>query len=224
MTSFQLRYDEAAYLAGYLRRLQSWTPDAAVRLKAVGGTLGAFSAPPFDCVALVVVPLVEPVAEPYDEVVSAGRLRDIIGDVSSGSPRGVRAVTTPDPVGPVADLAVLPPAGPWLPAERGLAGDVRPLVEAAVTDYRSRASALGNPTPSMHEALAEEVWSRPGWGGVPLRALHGAATLGLMPHDGLRVETGTCDGWKRLLTPGGQVFVRTAGLPARLSLAVLRTG
>ena len=33
-----------------------------------------------------------------------------------------------------------------------------------------------------------------------------------------RIETATVSGWKRLVTPAGQVFVRSAAGPARLRL------
>ena len=230
VTRLTLRHDEAAYLAGHLRRLATWEPEAAVRVRVAGSTLGIFGLPPLDCVSFVAVPLA--IAEgaedsaggvgAVDEVVSAGRLRDVIGDVSPSSGGAPRTIRLPDSLGPVAGLAVLPPAGPWLPAERGIAGDVRPIVAEGVREFRECSEASPPPTAAALDALAQEVWSRPGWGGVPLRALHAANLLGMLPHDGLRIETATCEGWKRLLTPVGQVFVRSTGLPPRLSLAVLR--
>lgn len=220
MTSVTLGVDEAAYLAAYLRRLVQWDASAVVRVQVSGSSVGVFGAPPFDCISFVAVPILgSDRSTAVDEVVSAGRLRDVIGDVSSGSRRDARVVTLPDSVGPVASLAVLPPRGPWLPAERGIAGDVRPRVAAAVEEFRRRSEA--NPGPAA-DLLAQEVWDKPGWGGLKMRAVHAASLLGLLPHDGLRVETATCEGWKRLSAPGGQIFVRTSSLPPRLSLAVSR--
>jgi len=51
-----------------------------------------------------------------------------------------------------------------------------------------------------------------------MRALHAARLLGFLTHPGARIETATVSGWKRLVTPAGQVFVRSTAGPARLSL------
>jgi len=231
VTQLTLRHDEAAYVAGHLRRLVSWEPEAAVRVRVAGSTLGIFGLPPLDCMSFVAVPLAADPSVPeradanvgvVDTVVSAGRMRDVIGDVSGKGAGAHRTIRLPDSLGPVAGLAVLPPTGPWLPAERGIAGDVRPIVADGVREFRERNEALGQSTARVLDELAQELWSRPGWGGVPLRALHAANLLWMLPHDGLRIETATCEGWKRLLTPVGQVFVRSSGLPPKLSLAVLR--
>ncbi len=68
------------------------------------------------------------------------------------------------------------------------------------------------------ELVAEATWDAPGWGGLPMRALHAARLLGFLTHPGARIETATISGWKRLVTPGGQVFVRSSVGPVRLSL------
>jgi len=215
-----LRYDEAAYVAAYLRRLTTWNQRAVVRLQLSGNTLGVFGAPPFDCVSFIAVPLSEPLDDPVvlDVSVSAGRLRDVIGDVSARS-QVLRLVAVPDAVAPVAELAVLPPRSPWLSADRGMAGDVRPMVASAVQEFTTRSAGVQQQI--ILQSLADEIWSRPGWGGLPLRSLHAAQSLGLLAHDGLQIQTATCQGWKRLSTPGGQIFVRSSGLPPVLNLAVL---
>jgi hypothetical protein len=51
-----------------------------------------------------------------------------------------------------------------------------------------------------------------------MRALHAARLLGFLTHPGARVETALVPGWKRLVTPGGQIFVRNSAGPVRLSL------
>ena len=224
MTQLSLRYDEAAYVAGFLRRLVTWNPRAAVRVRVSGTSLGVLGAPPFDCLSFVAVPLasVEGADGAVDDVVSAGRLRDIIGDVSLPGGAAERVIRLPDSVAPVPSLAVLPPSGPWLPAERGIAGDIRPLVGTAVREFRRRSDLLFPRTDQAVQELADEIWAQPGWGGIPLNALHAASLHGFLPHDGLRVEAATCEGWKRLVTPGGQIFVRSGKLPPKLSLAVSR--
>jgi hypothetical protein len=212
---------EAGYLAGYLDRLRSWDERAAVRLQARGGVLGVYGPLPMAALALVVVPLAEPVTgtaqDGLDSTVSAGRLRDVLGDVrpevtAAGPARDLRV---PDPVTGPASLAVLPPRGGWVPAEAGLAGDVAPLVADAVAGFRSGIPATG----SFHaELVATATWDGPGWGGVPMRALHAAQLLGFLAHGGAQIRSATAAGWVRLVTPAGQVFVRTGPAATGLSL------
>ncbi|MFC6239142.1 hypothetical protein [Longivirga aurantiaca] len=213
MTTLRLAKDEVAYLAAYLGRLVSWDERSAVRLQARGGVVGVYGPSPMDVLVLVALPLVHPVEDSIDTTVSAGRLRDVIGDVARLAPE--TDVVIPDPVTGSASLAVLPPRTPWSPGERGMAGDVTPKVDAAVAAFRAAVPSNG----SFHaELVAEAAWDAAGWGGVPMRALHAARLLGFLTHPGARIETGTTTGWKRLVTPAGQVFVRNSAGPVRLSV------
>jgi hypothetical protein len=213
VTLLRLRKDELVHLAAYLGRITGWDERAAVRVQARGGVVGVFAPCPLDVLVFVALPLAEPVDDALDATVSAGRLRDIIGDVSRLAPD--TDVALPDGVTGSASLAVLPPTSPWSPGERGMAGDVVPRIEAAVAQFRTEVPATG----SFHATLvAESTWDAPGWGGLPMRALHAARLVGFLTHSGARIETGTTSGWKRLVTPGGQVFVRSSTGPARLSL------
>jgi len=217
VTSLRLAKDEASYLAAYLGRVVSWDERSAVRVQARGGVVGVYAPSPMDVLVLVALPLAQPVEEPLDTTVSAGRLRDVIGDVARLAPQS--DVALPDPVTGSASLAVLPPRAPWSPGEHGIAGDVTPKVDAAVAAFRSSVPSTG----SVHaELVASATWDAPGWGGVPMRALHAARLLGFLAHPGARIETGTTPGWKRLVTPAGQVFVRNTAGPARLSLVPQR--
>ena len=224
MTAIALQYDEAAHLAGYTARLVAWDERAAVRVQVRGRVIGVYGAPPLDCLTLLVLPLAEPAGEGtdgLDTVVSAGRLRDIIGDVTSAWGPGARVLPLPDPIGPRAELAVLPPREGWLPGEQGLAGDVAPLVAGAAAQARAALEAAPGASEAERQSIVDDVWAQPGWGALPLPALHAARGLGFLSHDGMKVASATAPGWKRFTAPGGQVFVRTTGLPA-LSLAVLR--
>jgi len=213
MTSLRMAKDEASYLAAYLARVVGWDERAAVRLQARGGVVGIYSPSPLDVLALVVLPLAEAVVDPFDSTVSAGRLRDVIGDVSRLAP--VSDLVIPDSVTGSASLAVLPPTLNWHQGERGIAGDISAKVDAAVAAFRLSVPATG----SFHaELLAEATWDAPGWGALPMRALHAARLHGFLAHPGARVESATTTGWKRLVTPGGQVFVRSESGPVRLSL------
>jgi len=213
VTTLRLAKDEVAYLAAFLGRVVSWDERSAVRLQARGGVVGFYAPSPMDVLVLVALPLAEPVEEPFDTTVSAGRLRDVIGDVIRVAPE--TDLVVPDPVTGSPSLAVLPPRGPWSPGERGMAGDVSPRVDAAVAAFRAAVPSTG----SFHaELVAEAAWDAAGWGGVPMRALHAARLLGFLSHPGARIETGTTSGWKRLVTPAGQVFVRNSAGPVKLSV------
>lgn len=213
MTALHLARDEAAYLAAYLAKVTGWDPRAAVRVQARGSVVGVYAPSPLDVLTLVAVPLAVPFEEPIDTTVSAGRLRDIIGDVARIT--ATTTLTLPDPVTGSASLAVLPPASPWSPGERGMAGDVSPKVDAAVAAFRATIPRSGS---FQAELVAEAAWDATGWGGLPMRALHAARLLGFLTHPGARIESGTISGWKRLVTPAGQVFVRSSAGPVRLSL------
>lgn len=210
---------ELGYVAAYLGRLRSWDERAAVRLQARGGVVGLYGPLPMAALALVVVPLAEPVTgsdlDGLDRTVSAGRLRDVVGDVTAGT--SSRELRVPDEVTGPASLAVLPPRSGWTPAESGLAGDVLPQVAEAVANFRAGVPATG----SFHaELVATATWDAVGWGGIPMRALHAAQLLGFLAHHGARITSARAPGWLRLLTPAGQVFVRTG--PGARGLSVVR--
>jgi hypothetical protein len=213
VTGLPLARDESAYLAGFLARVIGWDERAAVRVQTRRRVLGVYAPSPLDVLGFVALPLAEEAAEPLDVTVSAGRLRDIVGDVTRLP--AVSHVALPDPVTGSASLAVLPPAGTWMPGERGTAGDVAALVDAAVASFRAAVPATGSINADL---VAEATWDAPGWGGLPMRALHAARLLGFLAHPGARIETATISGWKRLVTPAGQVFVRNTAGPVRLSV------
>lgn len=214
---------EAAYVTGYLARLRSWDERAAVRLQARGGALGVYGPLPMGVLALAVVPLAATTTgtdlDGLDSTVSAGRLRDILGDVSAADvSAGQQQVRLPDPVVGPASLAVLPPRSGWQTGRSGLAGDLVPLVEEAVAAFRAEIPAAG----SFHaDLVATATWDRPGWGDVPLRGLHAAALLGFLANEQAPVRTAATAGWVRLVTPAGQVFV-FAGGPIGLGLAPIQ--
>ncbi|HET7900752.1 MAG TPA: hypothetical protein VFL59_06155 [Candidatus Nanopelagicales bacterium] len=213
MTDLALARDDAAFLAAFLGRIVGWDERAAVRVQARGSVVGVYAPSPLDVLAFVALPLASAVDVEVDETVSAGRLRDIVGDVSRLP--DVSGVRLPDAVAGSASLAVLPPRGTWLQGERGMAGDVSPLVDDAVAEFRRSVPRSGS---FNAELVAEAAWDAPGWGGLPMRALHAARLLGFLNHPGARIETATISGWKRLVTPAGQVFVRNVAGPVKLSL------
>lgn len=203
---------EGSLLAAHLDRLSSWDPSGHVRLVARGSAVGVYAAPPMRVISFVALPLRERVA---DEVDVSAR----IGEVRSGLivSAGVAEFRLPEPAVGSPGLAMLPPAEGWQLPIHGVSGDVVPGVDAAVAEFRRRAASVVDP-----QALAEQIWERPAFGGLPLRVLHAARRLGFLTEDASRVTACTMTGWKRLTTVRGQVFVRTHTPTQRPDLSVVR--
>ena len=212
LTTLALPAHEGRLLAAHLDRLAAWDPSGHVRVVARGGAVGVYAAPPMRVVSFVALPLRSPVAEEID--VSAR-----ISDVSAGldSTSGATDLRLPEPAVGSPGLALLPPAEGWQLPIHGVSGDVVPEVDTAVAEFRRRASAVVDP-----QALAEQIWERPSFGGLPLRVLHAARRLGFLTDDASRVTACTMTGWKRLTTVRGQVFVRTHTPTQRPDLSVVR--
>jgi hypothetical protein len=204
--TLSLGHDEAVYVAAFLRRLTQWDERTAVRLQFRGASLGVFASLPMDVLALVVVPVADGTALPedFDRVVSAGRLRDVIGDASSD--KGPRTVTLPDAVMGPASLGMLPPREGWFPPVNAMAGDIVPEVDASVGRLNERTAGTIEP---FTRQIAQEEWSRQGWAALPNRVLHAARRLGFLNHPGARIQASVNGTWKRLISPAGQVFVHT---------------
>lgn len=204
---------EARLLRAHLERLRSWDSAAQVRVLLRGGALGIFSAPPLGVLGFVALPLAGSPTAKADVTVRADALLEGIHETPAGS-----AEIALPPGGPgIAELAVLPPEEGWQLPISGVSGDVLPAVEEAIAEFRARAPMV----PST-EALADEIWGRTSFGGLPLRALHAARQLGFLAPDGSRVTAATCTGWKRLTTVRGQVFVRDPRALGRQHLSVVR--
>jgi hypothetical protein len=187
------------------------------------------------------VPLAEPPTEPIDRPVSAHRLRDALGDVTSPlAVQGVSSLELPDARDIPPALAAMPGRDGWIPAEKAIAADVVAAVDAALAeidaqleqagregqpqtpDRPAAASAVDEASDSAKLAIAEAWWSTPSWGGMPLKALHAAKSLGMLAHPGARIESATKAGWKRMQTPAGQVFVAPPASYAGIPLSVVK--
>lgn len=206
--SLHLRYPETVFLAGFLRVLVEWDARACVRLLQRREVVGLFGAPPTGCLAFIALPLVvgdlDSPAPVADRTISAGRLRDIIGDVTVRVDQD-RTVQIPEAVTGPAELALLPPSDGWAAAGSTTAGAVVDVVEAAVAQFRSRVPNA-DVNPEMAEREADRIWSRPGWQAVPVRALHTAKALGFLSNAEAQVAAARLPGWSRFSTPAGQVF------------------
>ena len=215
-TALQLPPHEGRLLTAHLDRLSTWDARTPVRIVARARALGVYSAPPMEVVAFVALPLAEPVEGELDSTTYAADLRANVDDQG-------RLAVPPVVIGDAA-LAVLPPSDTWQLPIAGVSGDIIPIVDEGVAEFRRRAAGVADATPGSPELtrLAQEIWDRPGFGGLPLRALHAARRLGFLSDDASRVSASTCTGWKRFTTVRGQVFVRTVPPVSRPSLSVVK--
>lgn len=228
--------DEVAFLTAHLDRVCRWDSRAVARIRVRGSSLGVFTAPPTGCLAFVAVPLAAPPpevpgatqiralgtwpgedADPWDRVVPALRLRESLAHARG--PGSQAHVPVPATDGMYSALAMLPPWDGWQPPVTGVARDVLPLVQRAVDEFRRDSAGLDA---DAQTALAERIWDRSVWGGLPVRVLHTARLLGLVADEPARIAASTCGSWKRLSTRRGQVFHHRDGAHARLSLSVVR--
>ncbi len=212
LTTLALPEHEGRLLAAHLDRLAAWDPTGHVRVVARASAVGVYAAPPMRVISFVALPLREAVV---DEVDVSAR----IGDVRAGlvTAAGLTDMRLPEPAVGSPGLAVLPPSEGWQLPIHGVSGDVITEVDAAVAEFRRRASSVVD-----SQALAEQIWERPSFGGLPLRVLHAARRLGFLTDDASRVTACTMTGWKRLTTVRGQVFVRTHTPTQRPDLSVVR--
>lgn len=195
MTTLAFAPHEGHLLAAHLQRLTGWEPQAQARVIARARAVGVYGTTPMDVIPFVVVPALEPA-----ETDTVCRAADLVG-----IPAGGRVdFALPEPVVAAPLLAALPPSEGWHLPIAGVSGDLVPIVDAAVAEFRRRAP--GTPSTTL---LAQEIWDRPSFGALPMRALHAARRLGFLSDDASRVTASTCTGWKRLTTVRGQIFVRT---------------
>ena len=212
LTALDLPEHEGRLLAAHLDRLAAWDPAGHVRVVARGGAVGVYAAPPMRVISFVALPLRVPAVDDID--VSA-RIADVRTGLRSES--GVTDLILPEPAVGSPGLAMLPPSEGWQLPIHGVSGDVVPGVDAAVAEFRRRASSVVDP-----QVLAEQIWERPSFGGLPLRVLHAARRLGFLTDDASRVTACTMTGWKRLTTVRGQVFVRTQAPTQRPDLSLVQ--
>lgn len=206
---------EARLLGAHLQRLRRWNDAAQVRVVISAmdspSTIGVYAAPPMRVVSYVRLPLAGAAPSSADVTVAA---REIAFEARS---QGQTALVLPASGPGIPELAVLPPADGWHLPIHGVAGDVMPSVEEAVAEFKSRSVSAVDA-----DALAEEIWSRPVFGGLPMRMLHTARLLGMLGADSARIAASTRTGWKRLTTIRGQIYQRVPGALDRPSLTVVR--
>ncbi len=208
-------------LESYCRRQLRWDPKSEARVVTASSAVGVFTCPPMGVLAFAAVPTSEPVSEEdaVDLLVPLDRLADLVASSGTAGFDVASLPRVPNVPSPMPNLHELPPREGWLPPFTGVAGDQAAAVDVASKEFEARAPGL---PPRAQEEVAEEIWSRPGFGGLPMRALHAARQLGMLASDSTRIASSTNGPWKRLSTSRGQVFVYATGPAARLSLHVVR--
>jgi hypothetical protein len=140
------------------------------------------------------------------DVITGGR--DVVALLSNSS--GLIDLDSLEPVAGVegAALSELPPSTGWQIPINAVASDVIPIINEAVSEFDRRSVGLGE---RGKADLAEEIWNRPGWGGLPVKVLYAAQRLSLIWDEPIKISSATCGPWKRLSTPRGQVFLHASG-------------
>jgi hypothetical protein len=212
LVTLALPAHEGRLLAAHLDRLISWDATGHVRVVARGQAVGVYAAPPMGVISFVALPLREQVGDQLDVSARTREVRDGLDATAAQAHWRLPETAVGSP-----GLAVLPPAEGWQLPIHGVSGDVIPEVDASVAEFRRRAPSVVDP-----QVLAEQIWERSSFGGLPLRVLHAARRLGFLTDDASRVTACTATGWKRLTTVRGQVFVRTHSPTERPDLSLVR--
>lgn len=212
--SITLAEPDARSLEAFCRRQLKWSPGLAARIVTSERSVGMFTTPPLGVMVFVAVPVQTASDERLDRIVSLAAWADLIVSGADVDPLQLSEVPVPVTSGPT--LLDLPPSDGWQVPLKGLSGDLVPMVTAATAEFESRAAGL---PPRGQETIADEIWGRAVWGGLPMRVLHAARQLGMLAADSSIVQATTCGSWKRLSTARGQVFVP---VDARTALLTLR--
>ena len=201
-TKVLLGKDEIRSLKTLVEKLIFWDYRSTLRIQIKNSNIGLFGSTPFNCLAFLALPLQKPNAE-IDLVINAGEIAKQLKD------ENLIELLLIDSNKPAPELALLPPTGPWMPGEKGIAGDILPIVKSRLEKLKAQIEPLEMfASDSTRDSVTETAWNENLWGGIPFGALNVAAAIGMLTFPGARVNAATCQGWKRFVTPSGQVFVR----------------
>ena len=201
-TKVLLGKDEIRSLKTLVEKLIFWDYRSTLRIQIKNSNIGLFGSTPFNCLAFLALPLQKPNAE-IDLVINAGEIAKQLKD------ENLIELLLIDSNKPAPELALLPPTGPWMPGEKGIAGDILPIVKSRLEKLKAQIEPLEIlASDTTRDSVTETAWNENLWGGIPFGALNVAAAIGMLTFPGARVNAATCQGWKRFVTPSGQVFVR----------------
>ena len=126
--------DEVLSLKNFLEKLIFWDKRTFLRIQIKGSNIGIFGSTPFNCLAFIALPLQEEYTE-EDLVVSCSEILNQLTEKN----QEIKLIDS-NKVAP--ELALLPPQGPWMPGEKGIAGDVFPLVKERLNRLKSQVEPL----------------------------------------------------------------------------------
>ena len=201
-TKVLLGKDEIRSLKTLVEKLIFWDYRSTLRIQIKNSNIGLFGSTHFNCLAFLALPLQKPNAE-IDLVINAGEIAKQLKD------ENLIELLLIDSNKPAPELALLPPTGPWMPGEKGIAGDILPIVKSRLEKLKAQIEPLEMlASDTTRDSVTETAWNENLWGGIPFGALNVAAAIGMLTFPGARVNAATCQGWKRFVTPSCQVFVR----------------
>jgi hypothetical protein len=209
--------DEARLMAAFGRRLQKWDPSTPVRLVTTSSAFGVYTAPPMQVLSFIAVPLKGAYA--VDRTVTLSSFIDAMDAVAASGDSWTDTSFIDAPPSAAQSVAFLPPSEGWQIPLHAISGDLLRNVAAVGQEFSTRAHGL---PAGEQQQIADEIWDRPSWAGLPVRVLHAAYRLGMLLDDQSRVAAATCGSWRRFATPRGQVFYRVPGDAARFDLHVVR--
>jgi hypothetical protein len=191
---------ELRSIISILEKQVEWNPNIAVRVVTSPNAVAFYSAIPLNLRAFIAMPAKMSPGQPCDVIVSG---RDVVALLSNS--QGVIELDSLDQLvgAETASLSELPPSQGWQIPMHAMASDIIPVVNEAIDEFDRRSVGLGE---RGKADLAEEIWNRPAWGGLPVKILYAAQRLMLIWDEPVKISAATCGPWKRLSTPRGQVF------------------
>jgi hypothetical protein len=208
---------ELRTLISILEKQIEWNSSIAVRVVTSPSAVAFYAAIPLNLHAFIAMPAKIGTGAPCD-VITTGR--DVVALLSNSS--GLIDLDSLEPLAGVdgASLSDLPPSTGWQIPIHAVASDVIPIINEAASEFDRRSVGLGE---RGKADLAEEIWNRPGWGGLPVKVLYAAQRLNLIWDEPIKISAATCGPWKRLSTPRGQVFLHAAEPSTRSRMRLVKS-
>jgi hypothetical protein len=196
---------ELRTLISILEKEIEWNSNIAVRVVTSPSAVAFYAAIPLSLHAFIAMPAKIGAGAPCD-IITRGR--DVVALLSNSS--GLIDLDSLEPLVAVdgESLSDLPPSTGWQIPIHAVASDLIPIINEAASEFDRRSVGLGE---RGKADLADEIWNRPGWGGLPVKVLYAAQRLSLIWDEPIKISSATCGPWKRLSTPRGQIFLHASG-------------
>ena len=208
---------ELRTLISILEKEIEWNSSIAVRVVTSPSAVAFYGAIPLNLHAFIAMPAKIGAGAPCDVITSG---RDVVALLSNSS--GLIDLDSLEPLvgGDGTSLSELPPSTGWQIPIHAVASDVIPIINEAASEFDRRSVGLGE---RGKADLAEEIWNRPGWGGLPVKVLYAAQRLNLIWDEPIKISAATCGPWKRLSTPRGQVLLLAEGPATRTRMRLIKS-